>query len=75
MDIILKFLGTGVEMYIFDNGKGCEKINYGNGLSGIEERIKNIGGTVNFASSKDNGFNTIIKIPIKQTTDETGEIL
>lgn len=66
MDIILKFLETGIEMYIFDNGKGCEKIKYGNGLAGIEERIKNAGGTVNFASSKDNGFNTIIKIPIKQ---------
>lgn len=63
IDIIVKFLDSSLEVYIFDNGCGCSEINEGNGLSGIIRRIKEIGGEVSFMSSEGNGFTTAIKIP------------
>ena len=66
IDIILKFLNDRIEMYILDNGKGCDKISEHNGLRGIRERTESLGGTVRFNSIQGEGFNTIIKIPIKE---------
>ncbi|EWM53643.1 sensor histidine kinase [Ruminococcus flavefaciens] len=66
IDIILKFLEERIEMYILDNGKGCNDISEHNGLRGIRERTEALGGTVRFSSVKGEGFNTIIKIPIKE---------
>ena len=66
IDIILKFLNERIEMYILDNGKGCENISEHNGLRGIRERTKALGGTVKFSSVNGEGFNTIIKIPIRE---------
>lgn len=64
IDIVVKFLEQALEVYIFDNGCGCSGIHEGNGLSGIVNRIKEIGGVVSFKSSEGNGFTTAIKIPL-----------
>ena len=64
IDIVVKFLDTSLEVYIFDNGCGCSEIHEGNGLSGTEKRIREIGGEVSFLSSEGNGFTTAIKIPL-----------
>jgi signal transduction histidine kinase len=48
-------------LYIKDNGIGCDKIKEGLGLSGMEERIRNIGGTMSVSS--DNGFLIVCIIP------------
>lgn len=64
IDIIMKFLDDRLELYIFDNGKGCGEIKENNGLSGIRRRIEKIGGTVKFSSVEGDGFTTMIKIPI-----------
>ena len=66
IDIILKFLGDRIEMYILDNGKGCVSISEHNGLRGIRERTEALGGTVKFTSLIGEGFNTMIKIPLKE---------
>ncbi|WP_295074999.1 histidine kinase N-terminal 7TM domain-containing protein [Ruminococcus sp.] len=66
IDIILKFLADRIEMYILDNGKGCDSISENNGLRGIRERTEALGGTVKFTSLKGEGFNTVVKIPIKE---------
>ena len=66
IDIILKFLNDRFEMYILDNGKGCKNISEHNGLRGIRERTEALGGTVRFSSVQGEGFNTIIKIPLKE---------
>ena len=66
IDIILKFLDKRIEMYILDNGKGCETISEHNGLRGIRERTEKLGGTVKFNSIQGEGFNTIIKIPLNE---------
>ena len=49
-----------------DNGIGCDKITMSNGLEGIEDRITALGGSVNFTTSKNEGFETKAKIPIYQ---------
>lgn len=66
IDIIIKFLGDRLELYIFDNGKGCGKIKENNGLSGIRRRIEDLGGTVKFSSVEGEGFTTMMKIPVEK---------
>ena len=63
IDMILKFLSDRLELYIFDNGKGCPVIKENNGLRGIRERTEALGGTVRFTSVEGEGFTTMIKIP------------
>lgn len=63
IDVIAKFLADRLELYIFDNGKGCGDISENNGLRGIRERTEALGGTVRFSSVPGEGFTTIIKIP------------
>lgn len=64
MDIIVKLLENTVEVYIFDNGKGCDNVVSGNGLKGMRERTEKIGGSIRFSSVNDNGFSIAMKFPI-----------
>lgn len=64
MDVVLRFGKKDIEMFIFDNGKGCATINYGNGLNGMMKRTKEAGGNILFASETDEGFRIIIKFPL-----------
>ena len=66
IDIILRFGETALEMFYFDNGKGCLNIKEGNGLRGIRERTEKLGGSVTFSSGGDEGFRATIKLPIKK---------
>lgn len=65
MDIIIKFRENELSVYVFDNGKGCNCIVDGNGITGIKKRIASVGGTVNVASSEENGFQITIKVPVE----------
>jgi len=58
MDSLLKLLFR-------DNGKGAEKIEKGIGLSGMEERLSRLGGTLQPVNSNE-GFQLIIEIPTKE---------
>jgi signal transduction histidine kinase len=49
-------------LYIKDNGIGCSKIKEGLGISGMKERIENMGGSISISS--DNGFMIVCLIPI-----------
>lgn len=64
MDIIVKLLEESVEVYIFDNGKGCAAIEAGNGLRGMRERTEKIGGSIRFASVEESGFTITMKFPL-----------
>ena len=66
ISIILKFLADRIEMYILDDGRGCDNINEQNGLRGIRERTEALGGTVRFSSAPGDGFQTVIRIPVKE---------
>ena len=65
IDIILRFGEEALELYYFDDGKGCGEIKEGNGLRGIRERTEGLGGSVTFASENGEGFRAIIKVPAK----------
>lgn len=51
-----------ISILVMDNGKGCDNLSKGNGLNGIEERLKLIGGNVDFVSSRNEGFMSKINI-------------
>lgn len=48
-----------------DNGKGCQAISKGFGLMHIEERIRMLGGQVEFQSVQNRGFTTLVSIPTR----------
>lgn len=49
---------------IKDNGLGCHTFTKGNGLLGIENRIHNIGGKVNYSSKEEKGFEIGIELSL-----------
>ncbi|MCY6483433.1 histidine kinase [Clostridium aestuarii] len=63
IDINLEVNEKYIRLYIKDNGIGCESINEGLGISGMKERIKNIGG--NIAIDSKNGFLIVCIIPME----------
>lgn len=50
-----------IRLYIKDNGLGCSKIKEGLGISGMKERVKNIGGSISISS--ENGLLIVCVIP------------
>jgi signal transduction histidine kinase len=56
INIIFRFSTNRFSMYIIDNGGGCITFKKGMGLSGIEERAEEIGGTVSYNSYIGEGF-------------------
>ena len=61
VDISLDANEKYVRLYIKDNGVGCSKITEGLGLSGMKERIKNVGGSISI--NGDDGFLIVCIIP------------
>lgn len=64
MQIILKFCKDAVEVHVFDDGKGCKNIHYGNGLQGIYDRVKERQGNLKINSEPGEGFQIVIKLPL-----------
>lgn len=64
INIIIRFSNDCIEMYVFDNGEGCEEIKYGNGLQGIINRMNRLNATYEFNTSKGNGFTSVFKVKI-----------
>lgn len=54
-----------IRLYTKDNGSGCKNIKEGLGLSGMRERIENIGGSMSI--SPDDGFMMVCIIPLNMT--------
>lgn len=50
-----------IRLYIKDDGLGCRHIKEGLGISGMKERIANVGGSISISS--DNGFMIVCIIP------------
>jgi len=47
-----------------DNGVGSDEIIVGNGLKGIEDRIRTFNGDLTIKTKKNKGFNIKISVPI-----------
>jgi len=60
-----------IRFYYKDDGVGCEDIRENLGISGMSERIKNVGGTI--AIDGNNGFLIVCNLPVKTEADEGDE--
>jgi|LSQX01.3.fsa_nt_gb serine/threonine protein kinase/signal transduction histidine kinase len=63
--IELKFMDKKMKLVITDDGTGCKTIKRGFGITGIEERIKELNGSVCFSTNSDCGFITEIMLPLE----------
>lgn len=66
VNIILKLIDSKIKMFIFDDGCGTPNLKKGFGLSGMEQRVKDLDGNIVFGSDGESGFNIRLEIPIKQ---------
>jgi signal transduction histidine kinase len=64
VEINLNFTEKDIYLYIKDNGIGTKKLNKSFGLSGMEQRIKKLGGEISFNIEK--GFEINILLPKNQ---------
>lgn len=64
MDVIVKFEKSGLSLYIFDDGQGCEEIQENNGIRGIRNRAELAGGTARVLSAKGEGFQIYVNLPV-----------
>ncbi len=55
-----------IRLSVRDDGRGCIQPGKGNGLNGIESRVKEMGGELTFPPPLDKGFVLSISIPIKE---------
>ncbi len=62
ISIKLLYASEYIEIFISDDGVGAKDLKKGFGLTGIEERISIIGGTVSFSGN--NGFHIHMRIPL-----------
>ncbi|ABX41239.1 sensor histidine kinase [Lachnoclostridium phytofermentans] len=62
--LILRYYQKFLEIYIIDDGKGCNQVKVGYGLSGMEGRVKKLGGSFEFGSDGEKGFHIHLEIPI-----------
>jgi signal transduction histidine kinase len=66
--IVLRFNPDCLCLSIVDNGKGCGSIIKGLGLTGMEERVKRLNGTISYGPNGDEGFNISAEIPLAIST-------
>lgn len=64
IEVRLMIFNQILRMEIEDNGKGCEKVKEGMGITGIKERIWVVGGSVDVENEK--GFCLKILVPLEQ---------
>ena len=64
-DIVINFIDDRVKVLVKDNGCGCGQLNKGFGLTGMEERVRGLGGYIQYGSDGENGFNIYAELPLK----------
>gem|GEM_PF-344154 len=62
VDTIIDINEKYTRLYIKDNGIGCEKLKEGLGISGMKERVLNMGGTISISSN--DGFLIVCLLPM-----------
>ena len=66
ISIQLSFFENDVELMIVDNGEGSEKVEYGFGLTSMQERLKALNGDFKVISSKNLGTTVKCHIPYRR---------
>lgn len=62
--IVVRFNDSGIKLFIVDDGVGCKEIKAGFGLSSMAERLKRLGGEIEYGSDGENGFSVFASIPL-----------
>ncbi|MHB8126653.1 MAG: sensor histidine kinase [Desulfitobacteriaceae bacterium] len=62
LKLTIIFTQAKLSVFMKDNGQGCPKFSLGNGLTGMQERVTELGGEVSFYAN--NGFIIKISIPM-----------
>ncbi|UPG95763.1 sensor histidine kinase [Luteibacter aegosomatissinici] len=70
-DAKVQVVGNELTLCIADNGRGTAGAE-GNGLCGMRERVRGLGGTMNFESVKGKGTKVLIRVPL--TADDRREL-
>lgn len=63
IEVSIQFFEDKLYMRIKDNGVGTDKVNKSFGITGMEERVKKLGGILEVQSEKNKGFEVIANIP------------
>ena len=63
IDVNLNISPKEIYMRIKDNGTGCGEYTPGFGISGMQQRIKNAGGSIEFRTGEGTGFETNVLLP------------
>lgn len=66
VEIILDINEKFIRLFIKDNGNGCKTVTEGLGLSGMKERIANMGGNISISGT--DGFMIVCIIPLKEVS-------
>ena len=66
ISIQLSFVENEVELVIVDNGKGSEKVEYGFGLTSMQERLTALNGAFKMISAKSLGTTVTCHIPYRR---------
>lgn len=73
IEVSIQFFKDKLYIRIKDNGVGTDKINKSFGITGMEERVKKLGGSLGVQSEKNKGFEVTVNIP-KVSDDKTDMI-
>lgn len=63
--IVLRFIDGKIRLYVIDDGFGCKSIIKGNGLTGMIQRVEGIGGSIEYGSGEEKGFNIFVEVPVE----------
>ncbi|MFZ5985545.1 MAG: protein kinase domain-containing protein [Bacillota bacterium] len=63
--IDIKFINGRINLVISDDGEGCNNVKKGFGLTGIEERINELKGSVSVITDVNLGFKINVEIPLE----------
>ncbi|MDE2406368.1 MAG: sensor histidine kinase [Xanthomonadaceae bacterium] len=56
--------GSEILLQVRDDGRGCERLDPGNGLRGLAERLRQHGGRMDIVSQSGHGFQLTITLPV-----------
>ncbi|KHD37243.1 histidine kinase [Clostridium acetobutylicum] len=73
VEVSMQFNQDRLYIRIKDNGVGTDGIKKGFGMTGMEERVKKLGGNIEFYSERDKGFEVTVNLP--KSSEEKNSII
>ncbi|NDL66700.1 PAS domain-containing protein [Anaerotalea alkaliphila] len=70
MAIALRLSPLRAELVVVDNGRGCEQLEFGNGLQGMAARARELGGSFQCGSPEGKGFHIHAALPMHTFGDD-----